>query len=134
VTALSDANRARVRYHLGYQAASPGMGFSYGVPILSEPHYIFESACQNLIAENVPQVIKLLDTLDCIQDQMMNSAKRGYPAIRAEDVEPNLKEGDDLEREYVRWAYRLADILGCPVSPWAERFKAKSGAYNVSVR
>lgn len=134
MAALSAADKARVRYHLGYQAAMPGMGFTFGVPILSAPHYIFESAVQHLIAENVPQVIRLLDTLDCIEQKMMASATAGYPAIRAEDVEPNLDEGETMEREYVRWANRLADILGCPLSPWAERFKRSSSIGNVRVR
>lgn len=104
-----------------------------GYPTLSEPVFLFETQVRNILPANEPKVKRIIQVLDAIECRMIDSATSGYPAIRAEDIEPNNREPDDLEREFVRWAMRLADLLGCPVSPWSERFKVKSNTGNIRI-
>jgi len=41
---------------------------------------------------------------------------------------PQDNEIDMLEREYYRWAQRLADVLGCPLNIFSERFRYGGGS------
>jgi hypothetical protein len=131
---ISAADIARAREHLGYTAARPASGLAFGYPILTEPQFLFEQQIQNLVPANEPKVIKILDVLDRIECKMIEVATAGAPAERAEDVTPNLDEPGWLEAEYKRWALRLADLLGCPLCPWAERFKEARNVGNIRVR
>ena len=53
--------------------------------------------------------------------------------IRLPDVHPPIRkitaqnEPDMLEREYVRWGWRLADIFGVPIYPYSNRYRMASG-------
>lgn len=131
--ALTDAEVAKVREHLGYAGASQLAGWTMGYPTLTKPVFLFETQVRNIIPENEPKVRKIIGVLDAIECRMIESATAGYPAVRAEDVEPNRQEPVDLEREFVRWGLRLAELLGCPVSPWAERYKVRGSVGNIRV-
>jgi hypothetical protein len=41
---------------------------------------------------------------------------------------------DSLEREYVRWSDRLADILGVPHYPFSARFRRRGPGSSIPVR
>jgi hypothetical protein len=74
----------------------------------------------------VNRVRSILDQLDKIEEQIKNATC----SLIAESVgELKLRAGfpDLLEKEYVRWARRLADILGVPLYAYSNRF-VKSGA------
>lgn len=129
--ALGAADIARARKHLGYTAARPGVGYTFGYVTLTEPQFLFESAIQNVHPDNIADVVKLLDTLDKVECRAMEVSIRGAPAKSAEDVTPNLDEPKWLEDEAVRWATRLAELLGCPLCPWAARFAALAGGQTV---
>lgn len=130
--ATSAADIARARKHLGYTAARPGVGLAFGYPVLTDPQFLFESAIQNVHPDNMADVVAFLDTLDKIECRAREVSAAGAPAISAEDVKPNLEQPQWLEDEAVRWAGRLAELLGCPVCPWATRFaKLAGGGGNV---
>lgn len=125
---------AKARKHLGYTAASPASGYGMGYPVLTAPQFLFEQSIQNIIPANEAQVIRLIDHLECLESKAMEASLGGAPAERAEDVTINLNEGDWFEKELVRWTLKLAELLGCPVSPWAERFKQSKATGNIRVR
>lgn len=132
--AITTADIARARKHMGYPAAQAGVGYAFGYPILTQPSYLFETQIQHIIPANEAQLVRILDVLDGIECRMIDSATTGWPATSAESVEFNREEPNDLEREYTRWANRLADLIGCPLNPWAERFKGGTATGNIQVR
>lgn len=134
---LSDANKERARYHLGYMQVTTASSFGFGIPQATETQFMFESALQRLQANAEPRFISILDKLDEIECRLFRSSEELF-AKRAGDLEPNLEQPNDVERELVRWACQLAQMLGIAPYPFSERFKSLSSlggrAGNVSVR
>lgn len=128
---LSEADRERVRYHLGYLNVEPVSSIILGFPSASQAAFLVERAMDRVLPFAIPRVLRHLQELDCIEDQMSGSRKRleaqqlGELKLRNSNEEP--MEADLLEREYQRWAKRLADLLGVPINPFSERFR--SGFY-----
>lgn len=132
---LSDANIERARYHLGYMTVTVASSFAFGVPQATETQFMFEDAIRRVMVGSEFRVIKLLDKLDEIESTLFCSSKELF-AKRAGDLETNLSQPDDVDREYVRWANRLADMLGVMPYPYSDRFtQMKNGAAgNIRVR
>ena len=134
---LSDADKERARYHLGYLQVTAASSFGFGMPALVETQFMFESAIQRVHANAEFRVRSILDKLDEIECRLFRSSEELF-AKRAGDLEPNLSQPDDVERELVRWACQLAQMLGVAPYPYSERFKSLSNmggrAGNVAVR
>lgn len=133
--AISDADIERARYHLGYMTVVVASSFAFGIPQATETQWMFESAITRVMPASESRVVSILDKLDCIEETMFGATKDLF-ARRAGDLEPNLSQPDDLEKEYIRWAKRLADMLGVMPYPYSQRFSlmAAGGAGNISVR
>lgn len=128
---LNEADRAKVRHHLGYTNVEPVSSIALGFPAASQPQFLVEIAMDRIIPEAVGLIQKYLAILDAIENQMVEALCRlkaqqlGELKIRNSNEEP--VEQDLLEREYVRWARRLADDFSVPLNPYSERFR--SGTY-----
>lgn len=133
--ALSDADKERARYHLGYMGVSTASSMAFGLPQSTDTQFMFEDAITRVMSVSEPRVLELLDRLDKIESMMFCAASELF-AKRAGDLEPNLDQPSALEREYARWAKRLADILGVIPYPFSDRFIQAAGTTygNVPVR
>lgn len=120
--AISDADLARARYHLGYMDVVIASSFAFAIPAATQVQFMFESAIRRVQPGAEARVVKLLDMLDQIECRLFGASEELF-AKRAGDLEPNLGQPDDVEREYVRWACRLSDMLGITPYPFSERFK-----------
>lgn len=137
---LADKDIERARYHLGFLTVTVASSFAFSIPAATEVQFMFESAIRRVQTISEPRVVQLLDKLDEIECVLFRASSELF-AKRAGDLEPNLEQPSDVDREYVRWACRLADMLGITPYPFSERFKilAQGGlsgarAGNVSVR
>jgi hypothetical protein len=123
---LSDADRDRVRYHLGYQSTSAAASVQLGIPRSTPTMFIVESAMDKLLDFAVPRVQRLLDRLDAIESRLEDSldylAAESIEGIRLRSTTPGESHPDALEREYLRWAQRLADVLGTYPNSCSPRF------------
>lgn len=135
--AVSDADKARARYHMGYLASSFAASMQFGIPRPVQTVFLAESAFVLLNEQHaIDRFVLVLDTMDAIEDRMRRAALDG--TLAAEGMGPMRLRGakrgetypDLLEREYVRWGMRLADILGAPLYPYSGRYNAgtRSGA------
>lgn len=139
MAALTETDKERVRYHTGYMETSFAASLQFGLPRPVQTIFILEQAMQQLVnADAVTRVRCLLDTLDGIEAQLMRATK----TLGAEQI-GNIKlrgaalgqsHPDLLEREYVRWAKRLADVLGVPLYPYSDRFRPKGAGMIPRVR
>lgn len=138
IGSISEQDKERIRYHTGYMETSFAASMQLGIPRPIQTIFLLEQSMNNLTSTfAITRVIRTLDILDeteCrierAQKQLLVS-KLGDLTLRG--AEEGMTATDLLEREYGRWARRLADILGIPLYPYSARFKRATGVYNVPV-
>jgi hypothetical protein len=122
---LTDQEKERVRYHLGFMQVQPAASIQLGLPAATQTSFLIENAMNNLLPAAVPRVQRILQTLDGIEGKLVEAQDR-LAASQLGDLvlrgsEQGQTETDLLEREYRRWTGRLADIFGCHRYPYSER-------------
>jgi hypothetical protein len=131
---LMDADRERIRYHLGYLAVQPAASISYGMARPIQTLFLVEIALNNLLETSIPRVLRTLGILDGVEAKLVEAQDR-LAADALGDLKLRKEETDQLEGEYRRWGFRLADILGVPVYAFSSRYKGGGvRAGNVPVR
>lgn len=133
MSTLTDSEKSRVRRHLGYPEVTAGSAYAMGMVIPLQPLFLVDSAMGKLTVDGVNRVRELLGVLDGLEQKMLKAAC--YVVVnRIGEIEMRPATGqqgtDLLEREYIRWAKRLADCLGAPYYAISEKF---SGGNNVKV-
>lgn len=142
---LTESEKERCRYHLGYLGTSFGgetaaASMAFGVPQPIQTVFLLEQAIQSLLTNTfaIERVRQVLCTLDRLEEQLRNaSCQLGVESLgelKLRSATAGETYPDLLEREYVRWANRLADILGVPLYPFAKRFQQTTGIRSVAVR
>lgn len=125
--ALSDSDRARVRRHLGYPNVSMVPTRALGVPALSQPLYLVESAMDRLLPEAADYVRQVIDVMEGIQAQIVDANRRlkaqqlGELKLRRTNDEPT--EQELLWGRYGEWATVLSDELAAPINPYSAKFR-----------
>lgn len=130
---LSETEKHKVRYHLGYLSPDPVVSIQLGVPRASQPMFLVESAMNNLPAEAVGNVRRIVVILDGVEERLVQAQDR-LAAKQVGNITMREDEPLALEREYRRWAERLADFLGVPLNVYSQRFRGGAGALNVAVQ
>jgi hypothetical protein len=141
---LTEQECERVRYHLGYMATGFGSeqaaaSLQLGTARPVQTAFLLEEAIKNLLTNiyALDRVRKILNILDNIEQQMLcATAQLGVEKL-GEITLRGAKAGethtDMLEREYRRWAKRLADVLGVPFYPFSGRFNTRGPGRNFAV-
>jgi len=123
---LTDAEKQRARYHLGFPALSTAASIQFGQPALTQTNFLVESALGRVLDTALEQVRSIVSVMDNIETKLIDAQDR-LAATRLEDLYLREDETDKLESEYRRWGYRLADILSCPVYPFSRRYAGGAG-------
>lgn len=132
--ALTQEERLRAKYHLGYPAETSAASISYGIARPLQTLFLVELALNNLQVDAEAKVRQLLGVLDGIECRLIDAQER-LAAKSIEQLTMRPDEPQALEREYYRWGGRLADILGVPFYAYSNRYKPGGAAVqNVSVR
>lgn len=130
--ALSDTEKERVRYHLGYPGVSNMPMLAFGVPVARQTSFLLEDALNNVMAVSEPRVRMLIAACEKTEAAILaaqcNLAAEQVGDITLRGAEVGATHTDLLEREYGRWARRLADVLSVPLYPYSDKFKAPKGA------
>jgi hypothetical protein len=129
---LQEEEKARIRHHLGYLNVQPAASIQLGFPAASQPLFLVESAMNKIPETAVGIIRKTVSILDNIEDRLVDALDR-LQAEKLSDVTLRADEHDALEREYVRWAKRLADDLGAPLNAYSERFRHGMAQASLSV-
>src|ERR1700690_2790040 len=130
--AFTEAEKERIRYHLGYLETSLAPSIAFGIPKPLQTVFLLEDSLgliQNpYAADRVRHILCLLESLE---KQLFEAVKTTAASeLGTMKLHPLAAQGklytDSIEKEYGRWARRLADIMGVPLYPYSARFK-KSG-------
>ena len=133
--ALTEAEKERVRYHLGYLEVSAAASIQLGIPRPLQTVFLLEQGINNILEGAIPRVRRTLNVMDSIEDKLFEAtdrlAAKSLDTLVLRDNEPDM-----LEKEYVRWGYRLADIFGVPIYAYSTRYRQHGGvaAGNIQVR
>ena len=135
---LNEAERLKVRYHLGYPCTGPSApSIQLGIAKPQMTSFMVEQAMDLLSDDACILVRELLCKLNATEQRMfakqneLSVASVGGVTLRGAKRDERIT--DMLEREYQRWMDRLADMLGSPKYPYST--KVRSGRRgNVPVR
>ena len=134
---LTPTEKMRARYHLGFPQVDVAGSYNRGIPIPLQTAFLVETSLSNVMEEAIPLVQQFIQNLDMIEQTLMKSvcnlAVERIGDITMRSGRPGESQPDLLEREYRRWAERLADILGCPLYAYSTRFNQGTRAGNVRV-
>lgn len=131
--AFTPAEKARIRYHLGYLGVQMAGSVSFGLPRPIQTLFIVEDAMNMVIAEHEGMVRELVVRLDVTEERIFEAQGRMRAKVVGE-ITLRDNEADMLEQEYGRWAKRLADVLGVPLYAYSSRFSGPNGgAGNIPV-
>ena len=131
---LTDEDKSRCRYHLGYLLSTTAASLIAGISQPIQTVFILEQALNNIrLSDAVRRVRDLLCKIDAIEQALFNSGieRSGVAELGDMKLHPLRNKGqletDTLELEYRRWTDRLADVLGVPKYPYAQRNRPRGG-------
>lgn len=111
-----------MRYHLGYPSVQPAASIQFGLPTPSQTAFLVESAFNLLLPEARPRARAIACKMDQIECKLLGTTDV-LEASKLGELETRENAPDLMEREYARWGYRLAEVLGVPVYPFSEKYK-----------
>lgn len=118
---LTTQDREKIRYHLGYINVQPAASITFGVPRPQQTLFLVETAMSNILEESIPRVRQIVSVLDSIECKLIDAQER-LKATELGELKLRRDETDALDKEYLRWASRLADLLGVPLYAYSQRF------------
>ena len=130
-TQLSLAERARCRWHLGYPSLQAFASIQLGMIAVSQPLFLVERSMDNLLDEAIPIFREHIMRLDEINLQL-DEARTRFKAAKVDEITLQADETFMLRREYKMWATSLADLLGCPINAYSEKFNSGFGGAPVN--
>lgn len=120
--ALTEQERERCRYHLGYMNVSQQVGIGLGFPSASQLQFILESSMNELLPAAELGVRRAIQELECIEDQL-SAMRPGLEVVKTGGGVELRGPGAmrELEDQYQFWSASLADTLGAPKNPFSEK-------------
>ena len=137
--ALNNEEKEKARYHLGYLETSSAASIQLGIPQPLQTVFLLEQGLTLLTngfaVNRVRCILKILDDLECKLYGAVDTLSA--ESLGELKLHPLAGQGalftDSIEKEYVRWANRLADCLGVPKYPYSARFKHKGPGSTIPV-
>ena len=136
MSALTAAEKVKVRHHMGYLNVQDAQTFTLGTPASVETQFIIEGAMNRVLAEALPLLREILSELDRIEQQRrcnrenIQVTQLGEISINSTGPDRELRQ---LVQEYDYTVDALANILGCVRNPFDKR-KGHFGTGGVNVR
>ncbi len=134
---LTDDEKMRVRYFLGYPLTETVYSLQSGSPVPLQTYFLLESAMNHVMPGAIPRIRQIIAVLENVETQMIeaqtNLAAEQVGELRLRSADNGKTHTDLLEREYRRWALRLSECFGTPVYWNATRFSGGSASLNVKV-
>ncbi len=123
---LTDAEKQRVAYHMGYPAVTSAASVAFGVPTMTQTNFLIYNVLGHLMDSALEQVRTISSIMDNIETKLIDAQDR-LAATRLEDLYLREDECDALDKQYRNWGYKLSDITGAPVYPYSKRYSGGGG-------
>lgn len=118
---LSEEEKGRILYHMGYGLVNVASLFTLGVPAISQPLYIAASAIEHIPVSRIQLVREIVAVLDRI-DQADIEDIDYIPAESLGELTLAADRQDRIKNKRRDWANRLSDVLTAPLNPYSDRF------------
>jgi len=129
--ALTQEERARTRYHLGFPNIAAGAALALGFPAAGHPAYLLEAAMNDIVPEAEPKFREVLHQCECIERQIMDAKKRLQAVSVGGVILRGPEELEALEDQYDYWTDALVDIFGVNKNPFSKKHQRVGGEYVV---
>lgn len=113
--ALTDTQKARVKYFLGYAAITEYSTIIVGQAFDVSYQYKISYVLEQIPAETEPMVVSLIDKLEKLEVLVMEAAENQL-ARSVDELVVNTNAHDGVVKAYMFWAKRLADLLNLPLN------------------
>ncbi len=123
--ALNESDKARCRYHLGYPQVQPAASIVFGVPRPIQTAFLLEQAMNFILPTAEPRLLNILNIMDGVECRLQAAQDR-LAAIKLDTLDLRQDECGQLETEYQRWGFRLADILGVPIYAYSTKYRGSA--------
>lgn len=130
--ALTSEEKQRVRYHLGYPSVQSAAGLSFGIARPIQTLFLVESAMNLLLPEAENEVRRIVGVMDGVECRLVEAQDR-LAAKQIDQLTLRDNEPGQLELEYQRWGFRLADTLGVPVYAYSTKYRREGKAFAGSI-
>lgn len=130
--ALTSEEKQRVRYHLGYPSVQPAAGLSFGTPRPIQTLFLVESAMNLILPEAENEVRRIVGVMDGVECRLVDAQDR-LAAKQIDQLTLRENEPGQLELEYQRWGFRLADTLGVPVYAYSTKYRREGKSFAGSI-
>lgn len=120
---LSEEEKARVRYHLGYPQTDPISSIQLGVPGAGQPQFLVEGQLERIPESAIGIIRGIIARCDSTDQRILESQER-LAAKSVDEVDLNPDEPNLLRQEYRFWVQKLADNIGAPINAYASAFQA----------
>lgn len=124
---------------MGYLLTTLAPSIQLGIPQALPTLFILEQSLvlltNQFAVERAQRILTKLDNLEAkLEAAQCTLVASELGSLKLHPLKDRgLLFTDSLEREYIRWVNRLADILGAPKYAYSERFRRRGPGTNVSV-
>jgi hypothetical protein len=130
--AFTEAEKSRIRHHLGYLNVGQVATFQLGIPSAVQTQFMIEGAFHRVTPAGETEVRRILEELNSYEAQMSDSKElRDVNQVGEIQVRPDAF--NQLLREYDHWRQALGNCLGVPPNPYDFRFTMAGRPLNVPV-
>lgn len=119
---LTEEEKARVRYHLGYPQTDPVASIQLGVPAAGQPQFTVELQMNRIPNSAIATIRSLVGRCDVTEQAIFDCQSR-MVAKSVDEVDLNPEEANMLRTEYRYWVQKLSDNLGAPINAYASAFQ-----------
>jgi hypothetical protein len=116
---LTDAEKQRARYHLGYPGMSTIPTAALGVLGTGQAAFLVERAFTHVLPVAEDKIREILCECDAIESQTKQARQRLSIAQSDTTRFRTREELRDLDDLYALWTDKLADILSVPKNPYS---------------
>lgn len=129
---LSDAEKVKIRMHLGYHNVAAASTFALGLPAAIETQFIVEGAMEKILPAAENEVRRHIAILDGIEAQMVCDHEL-LAVNQLGEITIRSDEQEALDKRYLRWRKGLANLLCVVPNPFDPRYPSAGAGINVPV-
>jgi len=129
---LTEEEKSKCRYHLGYLDVQAASSFSLGTPAMVQTQFMIEGAMNNLNMVAYPKFVQLLCRLDQVEAEVYCTLDL-VQVNKVDSVEVNRNQMKELAARYKLAQQALAQMLGIVPQPFEQRSWLTGEDINVRV-